>query len=578
MVRSRRLLSFLALLLGFALLAASCGGSEDEEGGDTPSGEEGDGGGDEGETTTTVDPDSIPEGGDLVLGAEQEPDCADWISSCAGASWGYWTMNVNTMPRAYDPVLQDDGTYVYEPSILLAEEPTLETDPEQVVTYTIADEAVWNDGEPITSSDFKYTWEQITTGEDIYDTTGYANIASVDDSDPKVAVVTYETPYAGWKGLFGGGYGIYPSHILEGQDRNAAMVNGYDFSGGPWVIEAWNKGSEVTLVPNENYWGDVPKLDSVTFRFVTDTSAEFQAYQAGEVAAIYPQPQLDVIDAINSGVDGNNSFTANTGNIEALWMNNAEFPFDSVAVRQAFAYSLDRDAIVEALFGGIDVNEASNALDPPIMAPYTNEEAFADYTLDLDQVDELMTGDGWEKNGDGIWEKDGQAANIEFITTAGNARRERTQEIVQQQAAEAGFNITVNNQEAGTFFGETLPNGDYQLGLYAQVLTSLDPSNCNLFCSKNIPTAENEFSGQNWTRTDIEGLDELLETVEGNLDEAEREAAGAEAQDLLAENVASLPVDPLPNILLWNDTILGPVGDNAILGPFNNMQYWGVEG
>lgn len=576
MVRSRRLLSFLALLLGFALLATSCGGSEDDDGGDASGGTTGDGGTEE--ETTTIPEDEIPVGGNLVLGAEQEPDCADWISSCAGASWGYWTMNVNTMPRAFDPVLQDDETYTYEPSILLDGEPTLETDPQQVVTYNINPDAVWNDGEPITSSDFKYTWEQITTGEDIYDTTGYANIESVDDSDPAVAVVTYETPYAGWKGLFGGGFGIYPSHILEGQDRNAAMVNGYDFSGGPWVIEEWAKGSEVVLVPNENYWGDVPKLESVTFRFVTDTAAEFQAYQAGEVAAIYPQPQLDVIEAINAGGEelGNTSFTANTGNIEALWMNNAAAPFDSVAVRQAFAYSLDRDAIVEALFGGIDVNEASNALDPPIMAPYTNEDAFADYQLDLEQVDELMTGDGWAKNGDGIWEKDGETASIEFITTAGNARRERTQEIVIDQAGDAGFDITVANQEAGTFFGETLPNGDFQLGLYAQVLTSLDPSNCNLFCSRNIPSAENDFSGQNWTRTDIEGLDDLLTTLESSLDEDERQAAGAEAQDLLAESVGSLPVDPLPNILLWNDTIVGPVGDNAILGPFNNMQNWGL--
>lgn len=571
MVRSRRLLSFLALLLGFALIAASCGGSEDEEGGDST----GDSG-DDGSTTTEVAEEDIPEGGDLVLGAEQEPDCADWISSCAGASWGYWTMNVNTMPRAFDPVLQGDGTYVYEPSILLDGEPELETEPQQVVTYTINPDAVWSDGEPITSTDFKYTWEQITTGEDIYDTTGYVNIESVDDSDPSVAVVTYETPYAGWKGLFGGGYGIYPSHILEGQDRNAAMVNGYEFSGGPWIIDGWEKGTEVVLVPNENYWGEKPKLDSVTFRFVTDTAAEFQAYQAGEVSAIYPQPQLDVIESINAGVEGNSSYTPNTGNIEALWMNNAAFPFDSVAVRQAFAYSLDRDAIVEALFGGIDITEASNALDPPIMAPYTNEEAFADYTLDLDQVDELMTGDGWEKNADGIWEKDGQPAAIEFITTAGNARRERTQEIVIEQAGEAGFDVTVSNQEAGTFFGETLPNGDYQLGLYAQVLTSLDPSNCNLFCSKNIPSAENDFSGQNWTRTEIEGLDELLETLESSLDEEERQEAGAAAQDLLAENVASLPIDPLPNILLWSDDIVGPVEDNAILGPFNNMHNWGL--
>ena len=44
-----------------------------------------------------------------MLGAEQEPDCVDWIASCAGASWGYWTMSVNTMPRAFDVVKDGDS-------------------------------------------------------------------------------------------------------------------------------------------------------------------------------------------------------------------------------------------------------------------------------------------------------------------------------------------------------------------------------------------------------------------------------------------------------------------------------------
>jgi peptide/nickel transport system substrate-binding protein len=559
------LLALIAMLLGFSLVAAACGSDDDDDAGEDP------------ETTEATDGgEDIPEGGDLVIGAEQEPDCVDWISSCAGASWGYWTMGVTTMPRAFDAV-KDGDVWTYVPSILLDGEPVLEEDP-QTVTYTISEDAVWSDGTPITSTDFKYTWEQITTGEDIYDTTGYANISDVDDSDPKVAVVTFETNFAGWRGLFGGGYGIYPSHLLEGEDRNATMANGYDFSGGPWLIEEWNKGVEIVLVPNDAYWGDVPKLDSVTFRFVTDTAAEFQAYQGGEVEAIYPQPQLDVVDAINAGIDGNSSFTAETGNIEALWMNNAEFPFDSVAVRQAFAFSLDRDAVVEALFGGLDITEASQSLNPPIMAQYTDVEAFSDYVLDLDQVDTLMTGDGWEKNGAGFWEKDGQQADIEFITTAGNARRELTQQVVQEQAAEAGFNITIANQEAGTFFGETLPNGDYQLGLYAQVLTTLDPSLCNLFCSKNIPSEENDFTGQNWQRANVPEVDPLLETVDNSLDEEERSAAGKEADAILAENVVSLPLDPLPNILLWSDDILGPVEDNPVLGPFAMMHLWGLAG
>src|SRR5690606_21684675 len=140
------------------------------------------------------------------------------------------------------------------------------------------------------------------------------------------------------------------------------------------------------------------------------------------------------------------------------------------------AYGLDRGAIVERLFGGLDITEEHNSLNPPIMSRYSDMEAFAGYQRDLDMVEELMTGDGWTRNGSGIWEKDGRTATIEFITTAGNARRELTQEIVIEQAREAGFDVQVANQEAGTFFGETLPQGNYQLGLYAQVLTTPDPS------------------------------------------------------------------------------------------------------
>jgi peptide/nickel transport system substrate-binding protein len=558
------LLALLAMLVGFSLIAAACGDDDDD----------GAGGGTD---TTQAGGDEIPEGGDLVIGAEQEPDCTDWISSCAGSSWGSWMIGHNTMPRAFEAVKEGD-IWVYAPTNLLDGEPTLETDPQQVVTYTISEDAVWSDGEPITSTDFKYTWEQITTGADIYDTTGYANIGSIDDSDPKVAVVTYDTLYAGWRGLFSADYGVYPSHLLEGKDRNAEMANGYEFSGGPWMLEEWNRGVEIVLVPNENYWGDIPKLDSVTFRLITDTAAEFQAYQGGEVEAIYPQPQLDVVEAINAGGGGNSAFSADTGNLEALWLNNEAFPFDSLAVRQAFAYSLDRDGVVEALFGGLGITEASQSLNPPIMAKYTDVEAFSGYVQDIAKVDELMTGDGWTKNGAGFWEKDGQQADIEFITTAGNARRELTQQVVQEQAAGAGFNIIIANQEAGTFFGETLPNGDYQLGLYAQVLTTLDPSLCGLFCSKNIPTEANSFAGQNWQRVNIPELDPLLETVEGSLDEDARSAAGKEADAVMAENVISIPLDPLPNILLWSDNILGPVEDNPILGPFHLMNLWGLAG
>jgi peptide/nickel transport system substrate-binding protein len=562
--RQRRGFTLLALILAFSLIAAACGDDDDE--GDA--------------AQETEEEEAVPAGGDLVLGAEQELECADWISSCAGASWGYWTMGVNTMPRSFE-IVQEGDQWVYAPGILLEGEPELETDPQQVTTYQISEAAVWSDETPITCADYVYTWDQIVNGEDIYDRTGYQDIESVDcpdGDDGRTVVVTYAEPYAPWKSLFGGQYGIFPAHLLEGQDRNAAMANGYDWSGGPWMIQEWARGEQIVLVPNANYWGTVPTLDSVTFRFITDSAAEFEAFTGGEVLGIFPQPQLDSVDAVTAGIEG--AFVdvqAQSPNLEAIWINNEAPPFDSQAVRQAFAYALDRDAIVERLFGGLGVNEAMQSFNAPILGDFGDPEAFGIYEQDLTQVDSLMEGDGWAKGGDGIWAKGGQRAAASFKTTAGNARRELTQDIVVEQAAAAGFEVTIDNQEAGDLFGTQLPAGDYQLSLYAQVLTSLDPAVCALFCSDNIPTEANQFAGQNWTRTNIPEADASLRETDLNPIDEERSAAMAEADALLAESATSIPLDPLPNILIISEQVVGEIVNHPIYGPFFNMEGWGLS-
>jgi peptide/nickel transport system substrate-binding protein len=128
---------FLALIAAVGLVAAACGGSSDNGKGSS--------------STTAVA--NVPNGGTLVIGAEQEPDVADWMDANAGSSWGLWMMGSQTMPRAFDFV-NENGDWVYKPSILLDGEPTLQTGPPQVVTYKINPAAKWSDGVPITSSDF----------------------------------------------------------------------------------------------------------------------------------------------------------------------------------------------------------------------------------------------------------------------------------------------------------------------------------------------------------------------------------------------------------------------------------------
>lgn len=531
-------------------------------------------------SSTTPEPSDVAvvDGGEIVIGAEQEPDCTDWIATCAGSIWGTYVMQIPTMPSVFQTRLVDDE-WQPTPSDLVTGEPEVVVgdDGTQTITYSINPDAVWSDGEPITSADFAYTALQIRDGDDIFDKTGYDRITAVDSSDPATAVVTLSSAYAGWRTLFSV-YGVMPSHLLEGQDRAAIMADGYDFSGGPWKIEKWTRGTSVTLVPNENYWGEKPHLDKVTFLFLPDTTAAFQALKSGQVSVLAPTPQLDALNQIEAGLPGIRSqVDARSGNLEAIWLNNAVAPFDSVAVRQALAYSIDRDAIVKRLFGSLGIDEAQQSFNSPMVAPFAADD-FSQYSLDLDKVDELMQGDGWSKNDDGVWAKGGETATFSIKTLAGNKRRDLTVQVLQSQLADAGFEMTIDQVTPADLFGTIAPEGDFQAGIWALVDTFPDPTLSSTFSSVNIPSDANGFSGINFYRTDIEGLDDLLAQVDTEVDQDARVAASQEADALIAENVPSLPLDVVPNVLLWSEKVGGPLQINPIEGPFWNLAEWGLAG
>ena len=529
------------------------------------------------ESAAPADAMALQQGGTVVIGAEQEPDCMDWIASCAGSIWGSYMAQVTTIPVVFN-VRKAGEDWVPEISGIMASEPVVSAGPPQTVTYKLNPDAVWSDGTPITSADLKYTALAIRDGEDILDKTGYAEIADIATPDPQTAVVTFAKEIAGWKLLFSGSSGVLPSHLLDGKDRPAIMNDGYTWSGGPWIIESWKKGESITLVPNNAYWGDKPKLDKVVFQFTADTAAAFQAFKSGQLDAIYPTPQLDAIDQIKAGIPGAKvQVEAVSGNLEALWMNNAKPLLKSTAVRQALSYSIDRAAIVERLYGPLNVKSPAQSFYPPILSAFGGQD-FSTYGLDLAKVEQVMTADGWAKDADGLWAKAGTQATLSITTIAGNKRRELMEQVLQQQLKTAGFGLTIENSSAPDLFGKVLPDGDFDLGIWTLVTTFPDPSLSFAFDSGNIPSEANEFSGLNYSRTDVPGLNDLLATVDRTTDSAARLAATKDGDVLLAESATSLPIAAVPNVLLTLDKIGGPTSINPSEGPFWNLQEWGLIG
>jgi peptide/nickel transport system substrate-binding protein len=549
---------FVATVIAFGLLAAGCTSGGGSSGGTTAPG------------PVTTD------GGSIVIGAEQEPDCADWIAGCATSIWGRYLMDVPTIPRAFVPQRAGDA-WVPVPSELLAGDPEVAPGPPQTVTYHINPAAVWSDGQPISSEDFRYTALATRDGGDIIDKTGYTAIADIATPDAKTAVVTFRSPYADWKRLFSV-RGVLPSHLLEGKDRHALMKDGYQWSGGPWRIESWTKGQSVVLVPNERYWGEKPKLDRVTFQFTADTAAAFQAFRTGQLDALYPTPQLDSADQIAGGLANANSLIdPRSGNLEGIWFNNARAPFDSVAFRTAVSYAVDRNAIVTRLYGGLGQTAPAQSVLTPVVGEYASD-AFARYTPDQARTDALMQGDGWTRGADGIWAKESVRAAFTVSTMAGNKRRELTEQILQQQLRTAGFEVTVDNTSSTELFGTKLPQGDFQMGVWTLVDTFPVPALQASFSSAAIPNAGNNFSGLNVSRITAPGLDEKLTALATSLDENERVALTREIDGMLADAAAVLPLSTIPNILLTSKKIGGPLSIDPIRGPFWNLAQWGLTG
>src|SRR3989441_232094 len=123
---------------------------------------------------------SVHKGGEIVIGAEQWPECINPITSCASATWTWYSVLEHVLP--YAMVLDLNGNFVASP--LLTEAPTLDnggiTQKPFTITYHLNPNAKWAGGPPLTSADFDFTWRAIMNMIRAYTTTGYHQINTID--------------------------------------------------------------------------------------------------------------------------------------------------------------------------------------------------------------------------------------------------------------------------------------------------------------------------------------------------------------------------------------------------------------
>ena len=417
-------------------------------------------------------------------------------------------------------------------------------------TWIIRDEFNWSDGKPLTADDYVFTHELIMDpGQEIIDRSTDEKIEKMEakGEDRKTLVVTWKERYAYYHNYRN--HSAVPKHIVEPLYRkDPSSLKKHPFGqrpvlAGSFTIKEWVPGSHITVMKNKHAKGFlVPALDEITWRFIPQTNTLEANLVSGSVDAISPGWMT-----FDQGLEFEKRMDKSKFNIDftsGLVWEHIDFNLDNEIfkdkrVRQAFAYGANREVISKELFEGRQ--KVAHGTEP-VRSPYHNPNVKR-YDYDLEKAKALLDEAGWKESKPGdIRQKNGKPLEVVFMTTAGNKTRENVQVLLQSQWRKMGAKVTIRNQPAKVFFGETLRHRKYPgMAMYAWVKDPVSLSDTLWRCDY-IPNKKNNFQGQNQPGYCNPKVDKILKAASQELDDKKRFAMGREVEEILGEDIPALPL------------------------------------
>lgn len=330
---------------------------------------------------------------------------------------------------------------------------------------------------------------------------------------------------------------------------------------GMWMIESYESGQEVVLVPNPNYYGEAPKIDKVVLKQVVDGDARVMALQSGEVdlnLQDIPAESYEIIQATDEL-----SVEQQISTLSFYLIENYDTPaLQDVRVRQALNYATNNESIVNDLLNGYG-NPATGLLSPTV--PYVTEENSKGYAYDPDKAKELLAEAGYEDtDGDGIVEKDGEPLSLRLVfQTEEYATWKTLCEFLKSEYEKVGIGVELVEQESAAYYDAIWSTRDYDLCIYRSYEDSWMPHGF----LKSMFYAENGTVATNWYDEELnENLKKVLETQ----DEEERTALYDEILTWINDQAVTVPLYYPNRDYIYNNTRLS----NVVLAP---TAYEGID-
>ncbi len=438
---------------------------------------------------------------------------------------------------------------------LFAEEVGPDGEPRSIVTFTLHPEARWGDGTPLTAEDVVFSWETGRAPGSGYPLQSLLaqRLVDIRVENEKTVTMVYDRRYCSLADLVS--FQILPRHIeapvvaagpLESYQQRTAYDTDPFNPGlylGPYRISEAQADGFVVLERNPFWWGAEPVFDRIVLRTIANTAALDANLLSGDIDVLSGGAGASIAETLQFVDRHGDRFEAVIK--PSLFFEHLDTNFDNplladVRVRRALLLAVDREAISEQLFRGLQpvADGSVNPLDSvywdgvPRM-PYDPEAAIA---LLEDAGFTILDEDGIRRN------EAGEALRFDIKTTAGDKTRERVQQILQQHWRAIGVDVRIANKPARVLFGDTTRTRDYDgLLMYAWLSAPGIVPRTTLHSSM-IPTEENNWAGQNVPGYRSAEMDRILDALEQTCEPEARQQLWNDLQALYAEDLPTLPL------------------------------------
>ena len=377
----------------------------------------------------------------------------------------------------YDTLVQikvaEDGSSSIEP--MLAESWEVSEDG---LTYTfhLRDDVTFQNGNAFTAEDVKYTFnrmftedgtvnssflDQIAGAAELLDGTA-EELSGLEVVDDYTVKITLKEPFGAFlSALAFTACSIYDEEATEAAGDDFGMVPEVTVGSGPFIFESWTPNAELVLTRNENYWNGPAQIPGVVIRIIPDTETQTMMYESGELDLLDLKTNPEAVDRITEAYPDQIVSGPILG-VDYVFMNQAVEPLNDVRVRKAIQMSIDRQMILDELYGGR--GKVENGLMANGLIGYNANLPAIEY--DPEGAKALLAEAGYP---DGF--------TIELGADSSDSEmRTMITEIIQSMLAEVGINVEITKYDQSTWL-ETRRAGEMPMYVSSWTADFNDPDN-----------------------------------------------------------------------------------------------------